>query len=278
MIHNLHLNQKPKTIHSSMKAYCLASSSFGNCYILEFEISGMPTYLMIECGIPLSDIYKKMNNYQLSISDICGCLITHAHQDHCCAARHLSNRGVNIFATKETLDKIHCKGIELTNKAIKITDGLYVASFLVDHDIEGAVGFIIKTSKETVIFINDHKRWNANLKPFKPNYVFIECNYDHKFVYATMHDLEIKLKSNDYTDSEKHKFQQSLNQHTRNLNSHCSLFGTLKGLAKMDLSQCKAIFLMHLSDRYANEYRMKNEVERATRIKTFVCGKGGGTK
>ena len=264
--HNLHLNQKPKVIHSSMKAYCLASSSSGNCYILEFNINGMPTYLMVECGIPLSDIYRKMNNYQLDISKICGCLITHAHQDHCCAARNLSNRGITIFASKETLEKIHCNGVELISKATKITD------------IEGAVGFIIKTPSETVIFINDHKRWNANLKAFKPNYVFIECNYDHKTVYAQMHDLENKLKSNLFTETEKLKFQQSMNQHTRNLNSHCSLLGTLKGLTKMDLSRCKAIFLMHLSDRYANEYKMKNEVERATKIQTYVCGRGGGTK
>ena len=261
-----------------MKAYCLASSSSGNCYILEFEINGVPTYLMVECGIPLTEIYRKMNTYQLDFSKVCGCLVTHAHQDHCHCVRSLYNRGIPIFASKETLNKTYCKGIELTNRATKIVDGLYVAAFAVDHDIEGAIGFIIKTANETVIFINDHKRWNANLKPFKPDYVFIECNYDHKFVYATMHDLEAKLKSDAYTESEKLKFKQNMNQHTRNLNSHCSLLGTLKGLTKMDLSKCRAIFLMHLSDRYANEYKMKFEVERATKITTFVCGRNGGTK
>ena len=261
-----------------MKAYCLASSSSGNCYILEFDIKGMPTYLMVECGIPLQEIYRRMSSYQLNISDVCGCLITHAHQDHCCCARNLSKRGVPLFASKETLNKIYCKGTTLTNQATQITDGLYVAAFSVDHDIEGAIGFIIKTAKETVIFINDHKRWTANLKPFKPDYIFIECNYDHKFVYATMHDLEDKLKSPTLTEIEKIKLKQAMNQHTRNLNSHCSLLGTLKGLSKMSLEKCKAIFLMHLSDRFANEYKMKLEIERTTKIKTFVCGKNGGTK
>lgn len=261
-----------------MKAYCLASSSSGNCYILEFDINGMPTYLMVECGIPLTEIYRRMNTYSLDFMKVCGCLITHAHQDHCHCVRSLYNRGVPIYASRETLIKCYCKGTELTNKAVKVAEGLYVAAFTVDHDIEGAVGFVIKTATETVIFINDHKRWNVNLKAFKPTYVFIECNYDHRIVYGKMYDLEKKLKSDEFSDAEKLKFQQDLNQHTRNINAHCSLRGTLKGLSKMDLSRCRAIFLMHLSDRYANEYRMKSDVESATHIPTFVCGRNGGTK
>lgn len=262
-----------------MKPECLASSSSGNCFIFEFDIKGVPTYLMVECGIPLRNIYSKLNSLNIDFSNICGCLITHAHGDHCCAARDISKRGIPIFASKPTLDLLYLTGHPLElEKPNKIVDGLFVWPFAVDHDIEGALGFIIKTSTETILFVNDHKKWNVNLINFKPDYVFIECNYDHKTVYAQMYDLEKKIKSPSFTDGEKREMTARLNQHKRNLNSHSSLLGTIKGLSKLNLKQCKQIFLMHLSDRYANEYRMKNDVYFATHVPTSVCMKGGGIK
>ena len=227
---------------------------------------------------PDVQIYSKLNNYELDFTKICGCLITHAHGDHSKAARDISKRGIPLFATPGTFGAIYCHGTELLNKPVKITEGLYVLQFPVEHDIEGACGFVIKTAKETVIFINDHKKWSTDLSIFKPDYVFIECNYDHKMVYAQMHELERKINTPGFSDKEKLLFQQALNQHTRNLNSHCSLLGTIKGLSKMNLKNTKCIFLMHLSDRHANEYKMKNEVEFATKIRTYVCKKGGGIK
>lgn len=262
-----------------MKPICLASSSSGNCFVFQFEINGGVTHIMVECGISIKDIYRKLNNNGLMLSDISACLITHAHGDHSSAARDLWKRGIPLFATQPTFDQIYLKGNALKVKEPnKVCDGIYVYPFNVEHDIDGAVGFVIKTAKETVLFINDHKRWRANLKVFKPDYVFIECNYDHKTVYAQMHDLEKKLNSSQFTEIEKEDFKQKIKQHKRNLNSHCSLLGTLKGLSRLDLTNCKAIFLMHLSDRYANEYRMKNEVNFATHILTGVCGKNGGIK
>lgn len=262
-----------------MKSYCLASSSSGNCFILEFNINGIPTYLMVECGIPLKEIYSKCNSYGLDFSKIGACLITHAHGDHSKSAYDIKKRGIPVFSSKETMNQLFMRdGVLEINKPTKILDGLFALAFPVEHDCDGSVGFVIKTKEECVIFINDHKKWNNSLRAFKPNYIFIECNYDHKTVYAQLRDLERKVKSDEYDEGEKKAFTQKINQHKRNLESHCSLLGTLKGLTKLNLESCKAIFLMHLSDRYANEYRMKNEVEFATQIRTYVCKKSGGIK
>lgn len=262
-----------------MKPECLASSSSGNCFIFEFDIKGVPTYLMVECGIPIRNIYNKLNEVGIEFSNIVGCLITHAHGDHCCAARDISKRGIPLFASKETLSFLFLEGKPLElEKPNKIVDGLFVWPFAVDHDIEGSLGFIIKTAKETVLFINDHKKWYANLINFKPDYVFIECNYDHKTVYAQMHDLERKIDSPSFSKKEKKEFEIKLHQHQRNTKSHSSLLGTLKGLSKINLKNCKEIILLHLSDRYANEYRMKSEINFATHIPTAVALKGGGIK
>ena len=262
-----------------MKAECLASSSHGNCFILEFDINGEPARIMVECGISMSDIYSELNSRNIMLSSVKACLITHAHQDHCKSATKINRLGIPIFASRGTLEQLSCKGSELIlEKPNRVLNGLYVMPFAVEHDCNGSTGFVIKTNKECVIFINDHKRWTCNLKNFKPDYVFIESNYDHKMVYAQYNELK-KLKNNNLlSELELKEVNIKISQHERNLNSHCSLHGTMRGLEKLNLKNCKAIFLMHLSDRYANEYIMKNTVQNKFHIQTLVCKKYGGIK
>lgn len=262
-----------------MKAECLASSSAGNCFILEFEINGEPTRIMVECGISISDIYSKLGSRGIMMSTIKACLITHAHGDHCKSASKIEGLGIPVFASKSTLERISCKGRELIlEKPNRVLEGLFVMPFEVEHDCEGSVGFIIKTKEETVIFVNDHKKWHCNLINFKPDYVFIECNYDHKMVYAQYNELRKIKESSTLSEEELKEVNIKMAQHERNINSHCSLAGTIKGLEKLNLKNCKTIFLMHLSDRYANEYRMKNEIQKRFQIRTYVCKKENGIK
>lgn len=262
-----------------MKAYCLASSSSGNCFILEFEIDGMPHRLMVECGIPIKEIYKKLNEIDISLSSIECCLITHAHNDHCKSATSLQSLGMPLFASKGTLKALNLKNHELIlNCPNRVSNGIYVLPFEVEHDIDGAVGFVIKTKNECVLFVNDHKRWIQNLSSFKFDYVFIESNYDHKVVYAQYGDLKKQKNDTSLSKKELKEINLKLKQHERNINSHCSLNGTIKGLKKLNLSKCKTIFLMHLSDRYSNEYKMKNTVQDTFNIQTYVCKKYGGIK
>lgn len=262
-----------------MKAYCLASSSAGNCYILQFDINGVPTQIMVECGIPMSDIYKKCNQNGIMLNETECCLVTHGHNDHCLSANKLSQMGIKVFATKPTLERAKAKGEEIIPmKVYNVAKGVAIMPFEVEHDIDGAVGFVIKTQKECVIFINDCKYWKPNLINFKPNYVFIECNYDHIMVYAQYHQIKKDIESNTLFGDDLKEAQIKLKQHERNLNSHMSLHGTLRNLKKLNLRYCQAIFLMHLSDRYANEYRMKNDVQLSTGVKTYVCKKNSGVK
>lgn len=262
-----------------MKAYCLASSSAGNSFILDFEIEGVSTKVMIECGLPLSQIYSKCSENGIKLSEVVGCLITHSHQDHCKSARELSRLNIPLFASKGTLEAISCKGNVIEPKQkFRVANGLFGMCFNVEHDVEGSVGFILKTASECVIFIIDHKRFTTNISHFKPDYVFIECNYDHKVVYPQYHELQKRKEDLGFDDDERREINVKLKQMERNINSHASLRGTEKGLAKMDLSNCKAIFLTHLSDRYANEYKMKSEIQAMFGIKTYVCKKQGGIK
>lgn len=262
-----------------MKAYCLASSSSGNCFVLEFDVSGRPTRIMVECGLPMSEIYSKLNGVNIDLSSIDACLITHAHGDHSKSAPRLNKLGVHLFAHKSTFETLNIIGHNLiVGEVNKIARGIAVMPFEVEHDIDGALGYVIKSPTECVIFIIDHKMFNANLKNFKPDYVFIECNFDDKMVYAQLNEATKMLNDSDIQGNDRREAQNKKSQLERNLKSHCSLRGTIKGLQKMNLVRCKTIFLTHLSDRYANEYKMKNAIQDLFHIQTYVCKKGGGIK
>ena len=262
-----------------MKVTCLASSSAGNCYIMDFEVGSNHTLLMVECGLPYIEIVKRANQYNVDLSKVESCIITHGHSDHCMSAKDLNLRGVKIYASENTLNvcKLSSNKLEV-EKPQKVANGVVVWPFEVEHDIDGAYGFVIKTAKETVIFINDCKLWKTNLINFKPDYVFIECNYNHSMVYAQLHALEKENEDICISDALRAENSLRIEQHKRNINSHMSLHGTKVGLSRLNLNHCKAIFLMHMSDRYANEYLMKNEIYQLYRIPTYACKKIGGTK
>ena len=97
-------------------------------------------------------------------------------------------------------------------------------------------------------------------------------------IYAQLHELKEYNKCTNIDDNERKENNIKIKQHERNINAHMSLHGTLLGLQKLNLRYCKMICLMHLSDRYANEFLMKNEVMKQTGVRTYVCLRNGGIK
>lgn len=262
-----------------MKVYCLASSSEGNCFVFDFEIEGKSHKIMVECGLPYKTILSKLNELQIMFSDIEACLITHYHGDHSQSVKQLLRLNVPVFASKGTLETLKVQGNAIYPKQkFRVLNGLFALGFPVEHDAIDSMGFVIKSPNETVIFINDNKRWTCNLSHIKPDYVFIECNYDNRIVYPQITQLNKRAEQLAYNDPEMKEVNTKLKQLNRNVNSHMSLRGCIKGLHKLNLSNCKYIFLMHLSDRYANEYRFKNEIQQEFGIRCYVCLRHGGLK
>ena len=262
-----------------MRAVCLASSSAGNCYLLQLDCGTRISTVMVECGVAPGAILQGAIQNGINICEIEACLITHAHGDHCKSAKDVAKWGIPVYASKETLAMCLPDGNPLEElKPNVIADGVAVLPFKVQHDIEGAMGFVIKTARECVLFVNDCKMWDEDLSAFRFDYVMIECNYWHKSVYAQLNQVRAQLQGGNLPDQERKEALALQKRHERNINSHMSLAGTVRSLKKLDLSKCVAIMLMHLSDRYANEYEMKRTVEAAFHISTYVCKKLGGIK
>lgn len=247
-----------------MKFVNLASSSSGNCHYLELERKNMhPVKLMIEVGLPYKDILKKCISNNIEFNEIDSFLVTHNHKDHSQAVEDLrklhkrvyGSNDITLGNTQTTLEGSKQTFIAVDTKVIPIE---------VEHDAPNSLGFIITTGLETILFVNDCKYFNADLSHIKFNFVFIESNYDGAKIHFA------------YKNAKDENDRQNIARYERLMNAHMSNATTIKHLKKMDLSNCKGIFLMHLSDRHANEYEFKNNVYLATNIRCYCCKKNGG--
>lgn len=233
-----------------MKIDIIASSSSGNCYIIDDGV----TRLLLEGGIPYRQLIRELNKRNLKLTDFVGCVISHGHNDHSCAMKDIA-RFIPIYASQETLGEM--KGVAISH-ATKTAIGTYtVIPFETEHDCPGSLGFIISSTitKENLMFMTDAKYTKYSLKQFPFDYVMIECNYVDELLDND--EINYALKK-------------------RLLNSHMSLTTCIKTLKSLNLNRCKVIFLIHLSDHRSDEALMKKAVAREFGIPVYVAGKHGG--
>lgn len=246
-----------------MKVICLASSSSGNCYYIELERKSLPPVkLLLEAGLPYKELLTRLTMNGIQMKEIDAVLITHGHRDHCEAAYDLAKRGLRIFANNEVCEDFgNC--LEKGSQRYISSDTI-VYPFEVEHDAEDSLGFIIRTESEQILFVNDCKFFKADLSEIPFDYIFIEANYDGQVIHFAYEEAK---KQNDF---------KNIKRYERIMNSHMSLKHCIDHLKKMNLKNCKGIFLMHLSDRHANENIFKNRVMKEVGISTFICKKQGG--
>lgn len=246
-----------------MKAKCLGSSSEGNCFYIEMErLDSAPVKLLIEAGLPYREIVEKA---AMSGADIAGAdtvLVTHQHGDHARAVKDFTKRGYMVYGNRHVASSPSCVLLPDTGRYVASDTKVY--PFRVEHDAEDSLGFVISTDKEKILFVNDCKYFEKDLSGIPFDYIFIEANYDPQVIHFA---LENAREESDV---------QNIRRYERLIDSHMSLSNTIRTLKKMDLSRCRAIFLMHLSERHANRCVFKAKVHGATGINTFVCLKNGG--
>jgi len=236
-----------------MKLKVLASSSKGNSYILE----AFKETLIIECGINAKEILKGLNFYT---NDVVGCVVTHSHQDHSSNASKLADLGIDIYTAKETASTLGLTGHRINHiEPLKqfIVGNFIILPFPTEHDCEGSLGFLIqyKPTKEKLLFVTDSYYCKYKFKNL--NYIMIECNY-------------IKETLNENIEAGYiHEAMKS-----RLLQSHFSLENVKQFLKANDLSQCREIILLHLSDSNSNALRMVKEIKELTGIKPVVADAG----
>lgn len=246
-----------------MKLKVLASGSKGNCYILESQTGT----LIIEAGITYKEILKGLD---FNLKGVVGCLISHEHLwlDHSKAVNDVMKAGIDCYMSNGTAYEI---GIEDENSLIKRSYRAYMVKskkvfsisdftilpFDTEHDAREPLGYLIQymPTKEKLLFITDSYYSKYKFKGL--NYICIECNYIKETLDENIAD--------GYID-ERMKL--------RLLQSHFSLENVKEFLKSNDLSQCREIILLHLSDRNSDADRMFREIYVETGIMPKIADKG----
>lgn len=230
----------------------LASSSSGCCYLVTCR--PYPP-LLIECGIHYHLIAKFIWSEGGRVSTLAGCLVSHAHGDHCKAVKALLAGGVDCYASAEAWAQMPTTHRSLTlvpGTETRIGDWT-VKPFLAEHDSPGTLGFLIGAPDgKRLLYITDSSFVRYTFEPC--HVIAIEANYSREIIRAGAMSGDI-----------------GRNRFRHTLTGHMDIRTTIQTLLANDLSQCEAIHLMHLSAENSDEADFKDQVQKATGRPVYVC-------
>ena len=220
-----------------MRFESLASSSSGNAYI----VSDQDTRILLECGVSHSKL-QKLSGFKLS--EFQACLVSHEHKDHAKSVADLISRGMEVYMSQGTAEALETDGVKLIENMEQFNVGsLDIVPFTTFHDAAEPLGFLVKSrvDGDVLAFATD----TVNLRYKFPglNILAIEANYD-KQILERCERIPEKVRY-------------------RITNAHMEIDTLCDYLRSLDLSQCREIHLLHLSDATSHEGHFINKVARA---------------
>lgn len=220
-----------------MKFEALASSSAGNAYI----VSDKDTRILLECGVSHTKL-QKLSGFTLS--EFQACLVSHEHKDHAKAVQELIGRGMAVYMSQGTAEALETDGVELVEDRLQFNVGSFdIVPFTTFHDAKEPLGFLIKSRSDGDVLAFATDTVNLRYKFPGLNILAIEANYD-KNILERCERMPEKVRH-------------------RITNSHMEIDTLCDYLRSLDLSQCREIHLLHLSDATSHEGHFINKVSRA---------------
>ena len=206
--------------------------------------------------------YKKLKTLcGFSTAELAACLISHEHKDHSACAKDLLAAGMPVYMSSGTAEALELEGAVL-DAAQAVEHGrqmsvgtIDIVPFATFHDAKEPLGFLLRsrTDGEVVVFATD----TVNLAYQFPgvNILAVEANYD-KYILERCERMPEKVRH-------------------RITNTHMEIDVLCDYLRSLDLSSCREIYLLHLSDGTSHEGHFINKVRRAVppNIKVTACKK-----
>lgn len=226
-----------------------ASSSAGNMH----TVSDGVTTVMLDCGLPWKKVRELLG---FKTSGIAGVCLTHFHQDHCKGAKDAAKAGLDIYASTETLSAVQVSG----HRACAVEAGKifcigswHIRAFDTVHDTPGAFGYyMVNFDGEAFLYLTDSAYSPVRFK--RLDVVAIEANYDPEILSKNIAGGSLPVVVG-------HRVRRS----------HFSIDSVVELLKANDLSNCREIWLLHLSAGNSDEEGMRRRVQEATGIPCFVC-------
>ena len=234
-----------------MRFIPLASSSRGNAYLLQVEDT-QP--LLLEAGLPIKQLRVKLREHGVSLSDLAGCLVSHEHMDHAKAVKDLLKMGVDCWLSEKTAQALGVLSHYRTHhnfESLRIS-GWSIIIFDLEHDAIDPKGFFISHGSDRLLFIPDTAYVENRFEGI--TMIAVECNNISELLSRNILEGYIPAL---------------IGKRVRR--NHMNLENLILMLEANDLSKCRQIFLMHLSDGNSDERRMKQEIQAATGIPTEIC-------
>jgi len=227
----------------------LASRSQGNCY----RVTDGSTPLLLECGIGYKLIQQGLN---YRVTSLAGCLLSHEHGDHAKAIKDMTKAGIDVYASRGTIEALGVTGHRL--KPIKARQQFKLGTWTVlpfetQHDAAEPLGFLLANrAGDKLLYATD--TYYIRYKFHGLTHIMVECNYAADILKTNVKAglVEPALKS-------------------RILKSHFSLENVKRFLQANDLSKVQGIWLLHLSDNNSDCERFKREVMELTGKPTYIA-------
>ena len=195
-------------------------------------------WIILDAGLSILALESVIN-----LNDVQFCCISHEHNDHKQCMGDLLKKRVQVFYGGNNPDKIK----KSTYK------GHTIFQVPIEHGDTTNNAFIIKYQNECILYATDFNICKYDLSSFKFTRLIVECNYIERLI-KSVDDVKVK----------------------RQINTHMGLDGLKLFLSKLDLSECKEIDLIHMSQGYGSTLLMGSSIYSKFKIKTGVCQQWGG--
>lgn len=228
----------------------IASGSSGNAY----TISDGATTLLLDAGIPLREIQIGIG---FKVRQLAGAFVTHEHKDHSKAMKDLARLGVDVYASKGTIEACGLSGHRFRPVSARkeLDVGTFrILPFDVEHDAVEPLGFLFTSlsTGEKLLYFTDTYFLRYRFQGL--THIMAECNYTEEGVRDSVAEGRIPI-----------------DLVPRLVRSHMSLENLLDMLKANDMSKVRQIYLLHLSDNNSEAERMKQAVQRQTGAEVYLC-------
>ncbi len=171
-----------------MRYYFLASGSGGNCTVL---VNDENEILLIDCGIPVMDIKRRMKQINLDFENVKKVIITHMHVDHVKSLKAFDPQNVYLNA----LTNMNEYNLFDYYQTLNIL-GFKIYTLPVSHDSPGTTGFLIEYKNEKMAYITDTGYVHENIQRIINNcdIYCMESNHDPRLLMLTKRPMFLKQR------------------------------------------------------------------------------------
>lgn len=227
----------------------MASSSKGNAYLVDDG----KTRILLECGLPRKKLLKAI---RYSPEEIAGCLLSHEHKDHAKCALDLLAAGMSVFMSQGTADVLNAVGETVVSHLEQFQIGsMDVVPFNVFHDAAEPLGYLLRSNidGDILVFATDTVALGYRFPGV--SILAIEANYD----------ADILEGCERIPEKVRHRIT----------NAHMEINRLCQYLRTLDLSACREIHLLHLSDATSHEEHFINRVKQVVPqgVRVTACEK-----